>query len=348
MKSGQLICSSMPKDENANDAGHCGDLPRKRVAVVVVAWNSGADLIKCVGELSHVDNDEGGALSMVVVVVDNGSSDGSIEELCGLELASVKIVRLPCNEGFARACNIGAMSVQCDYYLFLNPDARISPEAIDSMCDVLECEAFASIGIAGPRLINEGGDVSRSCSRFPTLGRLLFSVMKVPGFGRFGVQMSDWRHDSRAVVDQVIGAAFFVRAPLFEDLLGFDERFFVYYEEVDFCKRAKNLGVSCLYINDVSAFHSGGGSSGRISTKRLFYVWRSRLLYSRKHLSVFSTFVLCFSCITIEPLLRIFRSLLNRRGRESVDIVFVWSKLVCWLWHSKVGRVSDENRSRLS
>ena len=95
--------------------------------------------------------------------------------------------------------------------------------------------------------------------------------------------MSEWAHDTDREVDQVIGAYFLTRRALFQKLGGFDQRFFVYFEEVDFCVRARTAGSTAFFLAGAQAFHRGGGSSEQVPAQRLFYSLRSRMAYSHKH-----------------------------------------------------------------
>jgi len=101
-----------------------------------------------------------------------------------------------------------------------------------------------------------------------------------------------------------MGAFFLVRRCLFDELQGFDERFFVYFEEVDFSCRAKQLGWSSVYFADAQAFHAGCGTSNQVKANRLFYLQRSRILYAFKHLSLFGASLVFLATLLVEPLSR--------------------------------------------
>ena len=111
-------------------------------------------------------------------------------------------------------------------------------------------------------------------------------------------------------VDQVIGAFFLIRKNVFDQCGGFDERFFVYFEEVDLSWRAKQLGYSSYFLSDASAFHKGGGCSERVKAARLFYSLRSRILYAQKHYS-WMEFIGLILLTVIELPLRLFQGVLR-------------------------------------
>jgi len=170
------------------------------------------------------------------------------------------------------------------------------------------------VGVVGIQLVEETGEIARSCSRFPTLGVFVAQATglnRLPPFSAMSTHMSEWAHDSTRDVDHVIGAFYLMRRGLFETLGGFDERFFVYLEDLDLSLRVRQAGYRSVYIADVQAFHAGGGTSRQIKAHRLFYSLRSRLLYGFKHFSPVQAWALVFLTMCLEPLTRTVFSLLS-------------------------------------
>ena len=155
------------------------------------------------------------------------------------------------NRGFAAACNQGAAGTQADYLLFLNPDTRVFPDSLWRPLEFLEQEENGKVGICGVRHVDDSGAFSTSCARFPTL-KIFFGQMT--GLSRIFPQwfpphlMPESECLGSRDVDQIIGAFFLVRRALFEALSGFDPRFFVYFEEVDFSLRARHAGFRSYYL----------------------------------------------------------------------------------------------------
>ena len=143
--------------------------------------------------------------------------------------------------------------------------------------------------------------------------------------------MSESDHSITKKVDQVMGAFFFVRRSLFVGLNGFDERFFVYYEEVDFSYRAKLLGWSSVFISDAKAYHFGGGISQNVKAERLFYSQRSKIQYIFKHFNFFSALLVLSSTLLIEPILRLIISLINNFPVATKENVRAYYMLFKWL-----------------
>ena len=275
------------------------------IDIVVVNWNSGDKLQKLIDSIDEKN------LSLIekVIIVDNSSVDKSINFIENGRYFNlpIEVIKNNSNKGFGAACNQGAVSGRGKYILFLNPDAMLYSDSLSIPCDFMESELNESVGICGIQLIDEGGHISRSCSRFPSVKLSLCQALglpKIPGLQYLEQNMSEWDHSSSRTVDQVIGAFFFIRREVFESLNGFDERFFVYYEEVDFSYRAKKAGWSSYYLSSAKAFHEGGGTSSQVKAHRLFYILRSRILYGFKHFSPFSAWVLLLITIFLEPISR--------------------------------------------
>lgn len=273
--------------------------------IIIVNWNAGQQLRDCLESI--VSARDGFSLGRVVVV-DNTSSDGSLDGLDSLSLP-LKIIRNPVNRGFGAACNQGAALCDAHYLLFLNPDTKLFEDSLAVPLAFMEDEANQDVGICGIQLIDEKGYVARTCVRFPSLLRFAaqaIGINKIPGLKSTGVHVAEWDHLSDRRVNHVIGAFFFMRRLVFEELIGFDERFFVYLEDVDVSLRAKQAGWETAYLTGAQAFHQGGGTSRQIKATRLFYSLRSRLLYGFKHFTSWQAWVLMIVTMVIEPVSRLF------------------------------------------
>jgi len=269
------------------------------IDVVVVNWNAGLQLRSCVDSIFK--NSFG--LIRKVIVIDNGSTDNS----CALlgERENLEVVLTGENLGFATACNLGASKGEAEYILFLNPDAELYEETIGSVVRFMNRSENSKVGVCGVQLIDEQGQVSRSCARFPSSARMLMHTMGVDRvFPALGYAMTDWDHLSSRPVDHVIGAFYFVRRHVFKLVGGFDERFFVYLEDLDLSYRISCSGWSSFYLSTAQAFHAGGGASRQIKARRLFYSLRSRLIYIFKNLPVVSAFLILLSSLFFEPVIR--------------------------------------------
>lgn len=297
------------------------------INVIVVNWNAGLQLKGCIESLDST-------LVSKIVVVDNGSTDKSSEIV--MDLPKVQIINAMVNLGFGRACNLGAQHLTSDYLLFLNPDAAVYPGTLDRAYAFMQNPSNSKFGICGVQLKDEYGNIARSCARFPTPVRFLAHAVGLDRiFPRLGHFMTDWTHDTTRTVDHVIGAFYLVRRSVFESLGGFDERFFVYLEDLDFSLRARQAGWLSVYLADVQAFHVGGGTSYQVKAKRLFYSLRSRLIYAAKHFGWSGAIWVFAATLLIEPISRSVWAFANRSWsalRETWQgYVMLWRWLPRWV-----------------
>jgi hypothetical protein len=234
------------------------------VDVVVVCWNDKekiATALDSVFALPEVAHDGGFA---EVVVSDNGSTDGSREFLRERYGERVRILENGTNLGFAAACNRAFAVTRSPYVFLLNPDAELRSGALELIVRFMT--AHPRCGIAGSRIYNYDGTIQESCGEFDTwTGAFLRSSAwgEWPVFRRFanGQTLRAWGHSDERRVDLAIGAALCLRRRLIESIGPFDERFFLYHEEVDFAKRAAQAGFETWYVPASEAVHEGMGSA---------------------------------------------------------------------------------------
>jgi hypothetical protein len=235
-----------------------------RVDVIVVCWNDREKIttaLDSVFALPEVIADPGFAH---VVVSDNGSKDGSREFLRERYGERVTIVENGANLGFAAACNRAFAKTDAPYEFLLNPDAELRAGALANI--VAFMDAHPRCGIAGSRIYNYDGTIQESCGEFDTwAGAFLRSSAwgELPAFRRWanGAKLRDLHYDREQRVDLAIGAALAIRRTLLAQIGPFDERFFLYHEEVDFAKRAADAGWETWFVPSSEAVHEGMGSA---------------------------------------------------------------------------------------
>ena len=256
-----------------------------RIDVIVVCWNDRgkiATALDSVFALSEIVRDPGFAN---VIVSDNGSTDGSRDFVRERYGDRVTIVENNANLGFAAACNRAFRHGSAAYAFLLNPDAELKDGALEQI--VIFLDAHPRAGIAGSRIYNYDGTIQPSCGEFDTwAGAFLRSSAwgEWPPFRRFanGASLRAFPYDAARRVDLAIGAALAIRRALIAEIGPFDERFFLYHEEVDYAKRAADAGWETWFVPASQAVHEGMGSArGQYSVEGRKQ--RSRRTYWIKH-----------------------------------------------------------------
>ena len=269
--------------------------------IVIVNWNTANQLLDCL-QLISLASPESILCLRQCIIVDNASQDGSADGLEDLPLP-LTIIRNNENMGFAYAANQGAKVGKSGYILFLNPDSKLYPDSLVKALSFLEGKRDEQIGILGIQLVDSNGVVHRNVARFPTPKSLFYQMLGLDRLfpGHFPSHfMTEWDHHDSREVDQVTGAFFLVRRLVFEEIKGFDERFFMYFEDLDFAYRAKQAGWSSHYLAEAQALHYGGGSSYQVKSKRLYYGFNSRVLYVAKHFGTPSAIKILIACFLVE------------------------------------------------
>lgn len=227
-----------------------------RVAVVVVVHNTRDDLICCLESLRDAGADE-------VLVVDSGSSDGSLDA-ARATYPEARMIGLP-NVGFGQAANAGVAQSAAEYLILANADTRFPPGSAKAMRDFLVSRP--DVGALGPLVRFPDGRLQLSARAFPSIGQALGHAV----FGLFwptnpwtrAYRLNDWDHRSERVVDWVSGCCVAVRRAAFEEVGGFDPAYFMFVEDVDLCYRLGRAGWLVVFSPVAEVVHAIGGSVSR-------------------------------------------------------------------------------------
>ena len=257
------------------------------LSVVVVNFNTGQLLGECLASVRRFAGD----VDLEVLVVDNASTDGSMDVL--REHPEVQGLRNASNVGFARAVNQALAVAKGRFVLLLNPDTRIESPVFRQL--LAFAEAHPGAGIVGPRLVNPDGTLQTSAYRFPTLvqaaGTILGLKRLVPVTwlrARAGRWLGRWfgqfdAHRAPRQVDLVTGACMLVRRQVLDAIGGLDPRFFLYFEEKDYCLRARRAGFGTYFDPSAEVVHVIGGSSRSNPGITVVERCRSMRQYHDKH-----------------------------------------------------------------
>lgn len=256
-----------------------------RLAVIIVHYRTPKLLIDCVQSLKpEIDPQKD-----IIIVVDNASPDGSAAQL--RDISGIKLIESSKNLGFAGGNNIGIQAVEAERYLLLNPDTIVRPNAINTLMTFLDTNPQAAM--AGPLLESIDGQPQLSTFGYHTpLGELLIgaNIGMLTRLFKSAVVYGPIPDQTRRV-EWLAGACLLIRSEVIQRVGLLDARFFMYYEEVDFCRRAHKLGFDCWYVPGAKVAHLEGQASGIASgqaRKRLPRYWfESRHRYYRKHFGYF-------------------------------------------------------------
>lgn len=258
------------------------------LSIIIVSWNT-CDLLKnCLDSIfSNTKN-----IKFEVIVVDNNSSDRTRDMVIS-EFPEVKLICNKGNLGFAKSVNRATFSCSGCNIALVNSDIKLCDNTLFKMVKFLDEVHYA--GIVGCKLLNEDGSLQYSCRTelnlltiffIKTYLDVLFPNSKI--FGRH--KMSYWNHDDTRTVDYVSGCLLIIPKPLLLGVGGFDEHFFMYYEDADLCKRVKEKGLRIYYLPDAIAYHCHSSSIKKHPSKifKLSVSDRSMIKYFIKYKGLWS------------------------------------------------------------
>jgi GT2 family glycosyltransferase len=274
-----------------------------RLSVIIVTHNDRGHLEECLESLVRAD----GADRAEIILVDNASTDGS-PEFVGGRYPDMHLIRLPENSGFSKANNAGLRQSRGGIILFLNPDTVLPRDGLTGLLAALDDPA---VGAAGPILYDNNSRFQVSFGGRRTFFRELVQKGLLNAFQKRTIE----RLCRPKMVTWVSGACLCVRREVLEGVGGFDESFFLYYEDIDLCYRIGKTNKGILVYPDVWIFHAGGASTGRQPLRSRYYYRRSQIYFYHKHNGFFSNLLLKITlAIQFCPLF--LRRMKDLEGRE--------------------------------
>ena len=260
------------------------------LSIIIVSWNVRDLLMSC---LRSVDRETYG-IRYEIFVVDNASDDQSAQ-MVRQQFPEVMLIANEVNRGFAAACNQALRRARGRMILLLNPDTLIFNNALEKLTQWMD--ERPKIGILGPQILNTDLSIQPSTRTFPSLGIQILVILKLhrafsffPSVARyFGLNQALSPHR----VDQVMGACFLIRRQTFQSIGYFDERFWIWFEEVDYCRRAADAGWETWYTPIAQVMHQKGRSFEQVrAVTRQRHYNQSLFRYFQKHHTVVSTTIL--------------------------------------------------------
>ncbi|MEA3493990.1 MAG: glycosyltransferase [Candidatus Margulisiibacteriota bacterium] len=236
----------------------------KKLSVIIVTYNHKELLSKCLLSLKEADV----KIPLEIVIVDNNSNDGTVEFVQG-GYPKVKIIKNNENLGYSKAVNIGLRVASSEFYLIINPDILVLPGSIELTLDYMI--KHPKVGIAGCKLFNEDGSLQFSARRFLDLRTYLYRFTPLRGLMSGSALerrylMQEWDHCGNRSVDWVLGGCMLIRKSAADKVGLMDERFFIYFEDVDLCYRMWDKGWPVVYVGEAGMVHK----HARTSANKIF------------------------------------------------------------------------------
>jgi len=258
------------------------------LTIALVTWNSEDDIAECLSSLFHAIS-KVPEVKLETVIIDNASTDNTIrviENFLRVTEQNIVFLRNEDNLGFTKACNQAIHASTGDYIFILNPDTEILNSSIKLMMNYLDDND--DVGVVAPQLVSKHSEIQFSCRTFPKYRDLFFEMLMLASIFPKSEFFSRWKmryfdHNSLREVDQPMGAALLLKRKVLESVGGLDERFIMFYNDVDFCKRINDAGFKIIFYPDAKVRHSTGVSIYKDRSAMIKH-WNSDCLkYFRKH-----------------------------------------------------------------
>ena len=248
------------------------------LSIIILNYKTKYLTISCLESIVKLYKQELIRSVLEIIIVDNGSKDDSLESiknyLSSIKFENIKTIGNKENVGFAKGCNIGSKEAKGKYILFLNSDTETKDRGFLKMVEYLENNE--RIGILGGKLSNIDGSAQPSAGKFYTLFNLFLMLIGAEVF--LGIRKSP---NKTSKVEWVSGGCMMIKKSLFEKLSGFDEKFFMYIEDMELCYRAKKLGYTTYFYQDVKVLHKELGSGNRFFA--IINIYKGILHFYAKH-----------------------------------------------------------------
>ncbi len=294
---------------------HCKNIDSVslKLSIIVVSWNTRELLRKCLKSVYATVP----PLAFEVIVIDNASSDGSADMVAECFPDTI-LVRSEVNLGFAAGNNLGIARSSTKYIMLLNPDAELLPGAVQKMVEFADDHTEAAI--VGPKLLNSDGSLQKNGRKFPSLTRELLHITKIYRLSpRTFDRKWEWGRDDFDIlseVDEVCGACMLVRKSAIDSVGALDERFFMYYEEVDWCLRMKQWGGKIYYLPDAGVAHHAAQGSAQIGLAKNRMAYRSQYLYFMKNKGLVQALILRVLSALILTAMYVKQRIIGRRAKS--------------------------------
>jgi GT2 family glycosyltransferase len=255
------------------------------LSIIVINWNTKEDLLHCLESIFKM----GTGIQREVIVVDNGSRDGSGVEV-KKAFPTVHLIQNDRNIGFAKATNQGFKNSSGRYVLLLNPDTQVKHGAIEQLVSFMDTHLEA--GVAGAQLLNSDGSKQNSIANFPSLATELLNKSLLRWMFPKRFPGKEKNSSEPIEVDSVIGACMIVRREAMRQVGLLDDSYFLFLEETDWCYRMKKAGWEVYHLPQAEIYHFQGKSAQKDRRRAKLEYYRSRYLFFKKHRGSFQWYIL--------------------------------------------------------
>lgn len=319
------------------DGSHASlHLASPAITVVIINYNTREHLRSCLATIPQAAADD-------VIVVDNASSDGSVA-MIEAEYPWVTVLANTKNPGYGAAANQAIAICTSPYVLLLNSDTRLEPGAFQALRSYFDMHP--SVAVVGPRIVNLDGTLQVSCFPAPTPWNTFFRETRLSNLLRYVPFLRDrylptWSHLQPRTVPWVLGAALALRCEAFQAVGGFDESFFMYFEEVDLCHRLRAAGWQIQFAPVTRVIHIGGASTMHHRADMVVQLYASLHHFYERHFGQRQRqqLRLVVSYIMLRNIVR--DTLLLQRARdtaayaERTESIAVWKRVLRAEWSSR-------------
>lgn len=251
-----------------------------KLSIIIINFNTSALTLACLESIQKFPP----KVPFEVIVVDNGSEE-KIEDSIASRFPKVRFIETGMNQGFSKANNLGIFNAHGEYLLILNSDTKFSDSLLDAM--VHQMDSHPEIGALGPRHVDGEGKFQLSCGRFPGLVSELIRKLAHYRLSLNDTWVRDYldnQHSQSSNIDWLSGSCLLLRRKALEQSGLFDERFFMYFEDIDLCRRIQLAGWKNHYLADEGEVVHYGGQSAKQNLMRVYIEYRlSQIYFTRKY-----------------------------------------------------------------
>lgn len=277
-------------------------MKKEGISIVIINYNSSKDTYNAIKSFIKHEADYYNKNLLEFIIIDNDSNNDNIKILREIKnnYKNINIFETKENNGFGKGNNIGVEKCKYENILFFNADAYIIEPIIDKGIKMLNLQ---SVGIIGVQLLNTNYTKQVSCGYFPSIKQNIMEIIglyKIKSIFKFTKPFAFSLPDKYKFldIDYISGACFFMKKKVFKKIEGFDEKFFLYYEETDLCKRVKNIGLRIIIIQSKSVIHVGSSITGQFSIFKAKCFYESYIKFIFKHYE-FYKIMYYFNCIIL-------------------------------------------------